>query len=217
MIKSFFSSLSYIFHPLFLPTLGLYFLFTLPSSSSGLIDVSLYGMDPEVKTGFYKIFITLLIIAPGISIIIMLWSKMIQSVKMETQTERAYALGIMLIYTLFCYTYLRYILIHNNNYDFLQIYLFSVTATLVVSFVLNFFVKISLHAVGILGIVGTLIGYFNHQIEYNIYFILFMLLVAGLVCSGRLYLKAHKTSEVLLGMLVGFGIQFLCMKLEWFI
>ncbi len=217
MIKYFFNSLSYIFHPIFLPTLGIYFLFTLPAASTGLIDTSLYGVDPLMKAGIYRIFITLLIVAPGLSILIMIWSKLVKSLKMETKTERSYAIAIMLIYAVFCYTYLRVMIMDNINYNYILIYLFSVTLTIFISFILNFYTKISLHAIGIFGIIGALIGYFNNQVNYNIYFILFLILIAGLVCAGRIFLKAHKPSEVLLGMLLGFGIQFLCMKFEWFI
>jgi len=217
MIKSFFSTLSYIFHPLFLPTIGLYLLFNLPSTSPGLIDLSLYGIDPDLKKGVYQIFITLLVVAPGLSILIMVWSGMIKSIKMETQEERTYAISVMLIYTIFCYVYLRYLIISSSNYDYLLIYLFAITLTLLVSFILNFYVKISLHAIGIFGVAGALIGYFNNQMNFNIYVLLSILFIGGLICSGRLFLKAHKSGEVLLGMAVGFAIEFLCMKFEWFI
>ena len=217
MIKSFFNSISYIFHPLFIPIIGLYFLFTLPSYTPGLIEKSLHGISPDIQTAIYLIFATLLIIAPGISILIMMWSKLIKSVYMESNLERSYALGTILMYTAFCYVYLRRMMIDHPNYEYLLVYLFAILCIVLICFIINFYSKISLHTAGFFGLIGTIIGYFNHQINYNLLLIILLVLVGGLIASGRIYLKAHKSSEVLSGMLLGFGIAFLCMKFEWFL
>lgn len=217
MIKSFFNTLSFLFHPLFIPIIGLYFLFTIPSITPGLIEKSLHGISFEIQTAIYLIFATLLVIAPGISILIMLWSKLIKTVYMETKTERAYAIGTILMYTVFCYFYMRKMILDQPNYEYLLVYLFSILCIVVACFFINFYSKISLHSAGFFGLVGMIIGYFNNQMNYNILFILLLLLIGGVIASGRLYLKAHKSIEVLSGMVIGFGISFLCMKFEWFL
>ena len=71
--------------------------------------------------------------------------------------------------------------------------------------------------IGVFGVIGAITGYFQNQLEYNLWFLMFLILVGGLVGSSRLYLKAHSLKEVLFGMVFGFGIEYFCMKFEWFI
>ena len=217
MIKSFFSTLSYIFHPIFLPIIGLFFLFTMPSLTPGLLEKSLYAADPEAKKVIYLIFTTLMVVAPGISIMIMYWSKVIGSLKMETKEERIYPLITVLIYSTFCYVYLRRLVSSQPNYQLLLSYVFGILIVIAICFLINFYLKISLHAAGIFGLIGAIIGYFNVQANYNLPFIIVLVLIGGLVSAGRIYLRAHSNTEILLGILIGFTIQFFCMKFEWFL
>ncbi|MDX1348660.1 MAG: hypothetical protein R3279_00355 [Putridiphycobacter sp.] len=217
MTKAFFTALSYIFHPLFLPLFGLFFLFSLPSLTPGLIEKSLYAIDLDVKIAIYMIFATLMVVAPGISILIMYWSKVIDSITMEGKRERNYALGIVLMYVVFCYFYLRELIASQPNYTLLLAYTFGVLLVVLTTLFINLFFKISLHAAGFFGIIGAIIGYFNTQVNFNLPFILLLIIVGGLVSAGRLFLKAHTNKEILAGMAVGFTIEFLCMKFEWFL
>jgi membrane-associated phospholipid phosphatase len=43
------------------------------------------------------------------------------------------------------------------------------------------------------------------------------ILLAGIVASSRLYLKAHSYTQVIAGMIIGFGVVFLCVKNYWMI
>lgn len=216
-MKSFFSTLSYLFHPLFIPIIGLYLLFNIPSESIDLIDHSLYNIDERFKTAVYLIFATLLIIAPGLSMLVMLWSKVIESVHLKSRFERTYAIGTNLVYTTICYTFLRQMLIENPNYTYLLSFVFALVIALSLAFIVNFYIKISLHALGIFGLIGCLVGYFtNHTID-NIYFISVIIIFAGILTTGRVFLKAHNLSEVYLGMLVGFTIEFFFMKYGFYL
>lgn len=217
MIKSFFTTLSYVFHPLFLPLFGLYFLFSMPSLTPGLIEKSLYAVDMDIKTAIFLIFATLVVIAPGISILIMYWSKVIESITMENRAERIYAIGTVLLYTIFCYIYLRQLVGDQPHYSSLLAYTFGTLLVVLSCLLFNFYIKISLHAAGIFAVVGAIVGYFNTQVNFNLPFILILTMVSGLVSAGRIYLKAHTNREVLIGMVIGFSIEFFCMKFEWFI
>lgn len=217
MIKSFFTTLSYVFHPLFLPLFGLYFLFSMPSLTPGLIEKSLYAVDLDIKTAIFLIFGTLIVLAPGISILIMYWSKVIESITMENRTERIYAIATVLLYTIFCYVYLRELVGHQPHYNSLLSYTFGSLLVVLTCLLFNFYIKISLHAAGIFAITGAIIGYFNTQANFNLPFILILTIVSGLISAGRIYLKAHTNREVLLGIFVGFTIEFFCMKFEWFL
>ncbi len=217
MIKSFFSTLSYIFHPIFLPIIGLFFLFTMPSLTPGLLEKSLFAIDTEIKTAIYLIFGTLTVLAPGISILIMYWSKVISSMQMDTKKERIYPLITVLMYLVFCYIYLRELISNQPSYTLLLSYTFGTLLVILICFLLNFYLKVSLHAAGFFGLIGAVIGYFNTQVNFNLPFIIILILIGGLISAGRIYLKAHSNAEILTGIFVGFGVQFFCMKFEWFL
>ena len=67
------------------------------------------------------------------------------------------------------------------------------------------------------GLVGAIMGYLQNQLDYNLWFLLFLIIVGGLVGSSRLYLKAHNLKEVILGIVFGFGIEYICMKFDLYI
>jgi membrane-associated phospholipid phosphatase len=68
---------------------------------------------------------------------------------------------------------------------------------------------VSLHTLGVSGLIGFLI-YFSHFYKINIITILAALFVlAGLVASARLKLRAHQLIEVLLGGVIGMVGQFI--------
>jgi hypothetical protein len=69
--------------------------------------------------------------------------------------------------------------------------------------------KISLHTLGISGLIGFLI-YYSYYYKINLIPILALLFVlGGLVASARLRLRAHQLNEVILGSIVGFTAQFI--------
>ncbi|MFK8046543.1 MAG: phosphatase PAP2 family protein [Crocinitomicaceae bacterium] len=219
MMKSFFTTLSYIFHPLFLPLVGLYFLFSTPAITPDIVDKTLYNNTWEVKQAIYLVFATLMLIAPGISVLIMYFSKVISSLTMEDRKERLHVITIVLLYAVFCYVFLRINILPNANYSLLYLlpYTFGVLLVILACLILTYFTKVSLHAAGIFGLIGAVIGYFNTQMNYNLPFILILIFVGGLICAGRLYLKAHSNKDIFIGIVTGFSIEFLCMKFEWFI
>ena len=107
--------------------------------------------------------------------------------------------------------------------EVLSIAFLGATIGLWILFVLNLFVKISAHTVGIGGLLGmVVIGTF--QFEYKQFMLelgplgmisvdmntilMISIFIAGLVGSSRLILKAHTKHEVYLGYFIGFVSQF---------
>lgn len=217
MIKSFFKTISYVFHPIFLPIFGLYFLFELPTVSYGYIDTSLFNLRGDVKNTLYILFGFLTVVAPGISILIMKRNKLITSLQVENREERIYPLVLVILYYVLSYFFLRRMIPEQSVIPFLLPYVFGFTLSVIAAFILNFYIKISLHMVAIFGVAGAITGYFQNQMEYNLWFLLFLIIVGGLVGSSRLYLKAHSLKEIIYGIVFGFGIEYFCMKFEWFI
>lgn len=84
-----------------------------------------------------------------------------------------------------------------------------VTLLVVVSTILTFFQKVSVHSLAIWGGIGILLP-LNKALEQS--FLLWptalAIVAAGAVMSSRLYLNAHTPRQILIGSLAGFAIGF---------
>ena len=84
----------------------------------------------------------------------------------------------------------------------------GVTVAVVITFILTFFIKISAHMVAISGLLASLLAlYVKFYANFFLEIALFSI-VWGLVGYARLKLKAHSSTEVYLGSLVGFVCVF---------
>lgn len=226
-MRAFAQFISYISHPLLMPALGLVLLFelnTLPVTFN--VYDALYYYPSEIKWTFYKVFGVLLFIAPLLSIVIMRVNKMIPSLEMPERKHRIYPLAISTFYFLMSYYAIRLQLGDPYGHPALFGYFFGMIIVFVLVFAINYFwLKISLHAVGIFALIGALLGYSqtqmsgfdSNQVAPNLNIILLLIVFAGLVGFSRLYLKAHTLREVLVGSIVGFLVMFFCVKFGWYV
>lgn len=220
MIEQFFKALSYIFHPLLMPFLGLYFVFELPTFPQSLYRFdSLYLFPDEAKYNLYVVMLVLTFAAPLLSLLIMRWNGMISSLHLQNRRERTYPYFIVTFYYGLAYVFARYQWPEELRHPAFIGFLFGVVVVNLLSFAINYFIKISAHAVALFGVVGLLLAYNQSQLssveqqDYpNLLFILFFTIVAGLVVTGRLYLRAHSVKEVILGMTIGFTVIYTCVK-----
>ncbi|NOQ75173.1 MAG: phosphatase PAP2 family protein [Crocinitomix sp.] len=218
--KQFFLSLSYIFHPIFMPLLGLYFLFSLETKPLSLYKLdALFYFPSEAKNFLYIIIGILTIVAPLLSLLIMYYNKMISSLTLEKKEERVYPFILVSFYYLLAYIYVRTKIPIELQHPALVGFLFGVLLIFVISFIVNFYIKISLHAAAIFGVAGMLLGYSQTQLSgfaeggpTNLFIILYFLFIAGLVSGARLFLKAHSLTEILLGSALGFFVMYVVVK-----
>lgn len=197
MIKTFSKSLSFLFHPIFLPLLSVFILFQLPFYIN-------YKFTADYRTAIYLILLLNTIILPVLASLYLLNRKVISSMEMPTAKERRipyFVTLLIFVFTLF--------LLEKINFPFIYLSFFrSVSISLILLF---FFAvgdyKVSAHLCGLGGICGMLtvlaIGFNVDTFEILCLF----LLIAGIVGSSRLYLKAHSINELLLGFLIGFLAQ----------
>ena len=79
------------------------------------------------------------------------------------------------------------------------------------SFFINFFWKISAHAIGVGGIVGATLG-ISYRLMIDLRMILlFTIIAAGIVCYARLRLKAHEPTQVYAGFFLGMVTELVLM------
>ncbi len=225
ILRQFFITLSYVFHPLFITVLGLYFLFSIETRpiSYDRLD-ALYNFPDQLKLFTYIVFGILTVIAPLLSLLIMYANKMIKILTLEKREERIYPFILISFYYLLAYIYLRTKVPIDYQHPALVGFLFGVLVLFVTCFIINFFVKVSLHAASIFGFAGMLMGYSQTQLAVyedagptNLFIILYVIILAGVVAAGRIYLKAHTLSEILFGAIVGFLILFMTVKFGIFI
>jgi membrane-associated phospholipid phosphatase len=85
----------------------------------------------------------------------------------------------------------------------------SVSSTISLVAIINYFWKISAHAAGIMGLAGFL---FVINIKYPevhlTYPLALIIILSGIVMSGRLKLQVHDLKEVLAGAFLGFVLNF---------
>ena len=225
MIGSFFNFLSYLCHPFLMPAFGLYLMFELPTEPVGMRKMdALYYFPIEYKKPLMFVLGVLTFAAPAVSLMIMYWNRIISSLKLENRKERIYPFILVSFYYILAYIYVRVQIPETAMHPALLGFLFGILVVFVTAFIINFYIKVSLHALGIFGICGMLLGYSQTQLPpdgvsgvANLEVIAGLIVLAGLVAAGRVYLKAHGLKEVLLGMALGFGVLFLCVRTGFYI
>lgn len=206
--------LSGVFHPLLVPT---YMFALLMLVNPFLFGTNGFGEKRALLTLLMMVLYTAVI--PMISVLLMVALNMVNSVMMEERTERIGPLLLVMV----LYFWVYYNLSNNNDVPTIfSTFLLGVVIALSLAFVVNVLDKISLHAVGMGGLVGMLMitmGLFGaNGIELGDYtfslgiLLIVGVLVAGLVGTARLALGAHDTVQLYTGYLVGFLAQLVALK-----
>jgi len=206
--------LSVLLHPIFvLPILLVYTYLTcrhlfIFNSQTGMVTFTVYTV------------VTALIL-PLVGILTMRGLGLVSSLDMPTKQER---IGPLLVTGIF-YIWLFYNYYKNGDVPMpVKVITLGSAISLFLAFFLNNFSKLSLHGVGIGGlIVGVIVvglkwsyGYMlltpDWQV-HNVVIISILMVLSGAVLSSRLYLKAHSLQQVYHGFLLGVVGQVLALNL----
>tara|TARA_B110000211_G_C14013149_1_gene524163 strand:+ start:725 stop:1372 length:648 start_codon:yes stop_codon:yes gene_type:complete len=197
---------SYLLHPLFMPTNGLLLAFFVGE----IQGFNPYASNEDLKTAY--IAITGIFIGTGIFpvIIAIVLKKLnyISNLHMPKREER------MIPFLLTGGSYLGiiylYIEVLQLNLD-PKIYSFMIGATLAI--IIGLWItgswKISVHMIGIGGIVGVMVLLSKLGENVLLYPLILTIIAAGLIAFGRLFLKAHNIQQVIAGFLLGFTCEIL--------
>jgi len=194
--------ISYIFHPLLMPSMAFLILYWLMPEL----------IKPLTLVTLPFLFITTFII-PLLSISMLKFSGSISSFKLENREERVMPfLFVSIFYGLTTYLFVFKIQVN----EVIGILLATTTVLIAVLTAVTFWFKISIHAAGISGMVGFFLVFgLRYPDSLALYPLLILLVSSGLVMSARLQLNAHTPKEILAGMVAGLGICF--GSLYWFI
>ncbi|WP_291857637.1 PAP2 family protein [Marinilabilia sp.] len=196
-MKLFSKIISFLFHPMLMPTLGLFFIF-----SAG---THLSYIPFEIKRLAYFIIFISSCLLPISLLPLFLQMKVIKSFRMETARERIFPVLTTGVFYFLGYFFLRRL----NISPLIENFVLAILVAVLLAVGISFFWKISLHAIAVGGITATLAGMmFKYGVDL-ILLVSLMLVVSGLTATARLYLNAHSPSQVYVGYATGFIIVFL--------
>ncbi|MFT5736806.1 MAG: hypothetical protein ACJAU2_001753 [Maribacter sp.] len=190
---------AYLFHPIFIPVGGTIAYFLITPKHTPI----------EVQAGNVLPIFILTVIIPIITYLILKNIGVVRTMSMTTITERKYPVAIQTILLLM----MLYKVIPNNYIVELYFYFVGLAGASFTCLMLLFFnVKVSLHLVGVGGLLMYLITLSVHFETNIIIAISLFICIIGLVASSRLDLKAHTKPELIIGLCIGLISQLLTVK-----
>lgn len=191
-----------------MPILALVVVMFTPAVMDFQTNHSLYDLPTRTKIYFLINFLLYSLLLPAIAILLLRYTKRIDSVELDNKNQRF----APLILTSLSSFLLMYLLIDIRDTVPISAHLFGMTAAgfFVTLFfgLINLKTKISLHAGGVGMLVGFIVAYSLNHAFIVIWPVVLSILIAGLVISSRLILNKHTPKQVYLGFLLGSLITF---------
>ena len=187
--------ISIILHPIFMPLLALCLtLETLPSKAFAINQYLHY---------IYSIIICCTIILPLLSIFFLMKKGRVSSLEMRNHKERPLPLFIAAFWMSLGVYILSPTLIYA---PLLKAELFGAILIVLFAAIISKFWKISLHLLGIGGIVGVFIAL---QLIWGevLYMLLIFIFLSGILGVARMVQKAHNHAQIYIGFLLGMSME----------
>jgi len=150
---------------------------------------------------------------PMLNIVILVRRGLITSYTLKTQEDRRMALFLAAVYQGLVALMVYFKVPEEFNFWIVMV---AMMLSCLASLYLNQMTKISIHAVGTMGVLGFILGYaYFFRISELIYPATIWTFVCGLVASSRLYLQEHTLEQIIVGAFVGFSICFSAIGLTY--
>jgi membrane-associated phospholipid phosphatase len=174
-----------------------------------------YYIAPTNADYFVFLLLGINIVAPAISMLVMIRYGMLSSIELRNRKERFGPYLLVIFYYVLSYTMLRW----KGPYlpDTVFSFFLSVIISLAISLTINSFWKISVHMLAQGGVFGTLLAL--HVIHPNLdtVYPALSVLMAGITAYSRLYLDAHTHGQVYAGFCLGALVNWLVISNTWMI
>lgn len=197
---------SYIFHPLFVPTyIFIFLMYQVPYEFAGISEFQLQ----------LRLFSTFWLTAffPAFGVFLLWRLRFSESIFLRTQKERIVPYVITMIFY-----WWMYFLSRNPKFSdqpaVLTFFYLGIFISTSVGLVLNNFFKISLHGMGAGGAVAAIILFAMYYHMPLGAAISIATVLAGIVCTARFLVSDHTNKEIYTGLLVGAGCQLVA---YWFV
>ncbi len=199
IVRVFANIISYCFHPIFIPLFVAYFLIYIH-------PYAFTGFSSSEKAQTILIVILNLILYPLLSVVLLKAVGFIDSLFLRTQKDRIIpyiASGIFFFWT---YTVFK----QQPAYPLLLTsYVLGIFFASSGALLANIYFKVSMHAIGMGGWLGFFLLLFQFNSMQMTWPLCLVLLITGIVCSSRLFLNAHNSKDIYMGILIGILTQFL--------
>ena len=203
-------AIAVIFHPVFTVIYSYLIYFNIQN----VYNQMLFLAAPKIYWALLFFLFLMIVFFPLVTIYIMYRNKTISSMSIPIRKERLPVLILISIYYLMTYYIFRYW--NTTLLNLFHPYLSFLFAGLVLIFTLTaitYFWKISLHSSSISALCGgmmaeTIVAHPVSSQEQVFYINMALLVLVGIVCFSRLYLKAHTVSQTITGIALGFSLAF---------
>lgn len=188
---------SYIFHPLFIPLYVVYFLVYIHPSYAA-------GFDAGIKVQALMIVALNAVFFPLFSVLLLKGLGFIDSFFLHTQKDRIIpyiASGIFFFWTWHVFRQ------QTQYHPIYASFFFGVLLTSSAALLANIYFKISMHAMGVGGVIGLFLVILFSNSMLMTWPLSLAFLVAGIVCTSRLIISDHSVKDVYLGLLLGILCQ----------
>jgi membrane-associated phospholipid phosphatase len=172
------------------------------------------ALDPLKEEGhlnFIFLIFCVTFLFPALNVGIFKAFGSIKTIAMKERSERVIPFSFIAI--LYCViTYLFYTRTRIGFNDNLLKFLIIIDALVVVGTIATYFYKVSVHSLGVCGLIGILLPLNKISEDGALFYpTIATIVVAGLVMSSRLQLNAHTPREVMVGGVLGFTTSFVLM------
>ncbi len=202
LVTVFAKLISYLFHPLFIPTY--FFLYLMQYYSFEFAGIT----DWQLKLRLFGVF-WMTAFFPAFAVFLLWRLKFSSGIFLRTQKERI----VPYIITMFFYWWMHYL---SRNFpdqpEVLKFFYTGIFICSVAGLLANNSYKISMHAMGVGGLAAALILTSLYYQNTDGIAISLAVLLAGLTCTARLVLKEHSLKEVYTGL----GAGAICQLLSYY-
>ncbi|CAN5305169.1 hypothetical protein BH09BAC2_BH09BAC2_05010 [soil metagenome] len=199
LLKFFAHIISVVFHPLFITVYGAYYLIYTHLSFFN-------GLNGHAKRWIIIRIIINMVIFPGITVLLLKGVGFIDSVLLHKQRDRI----IPYITTGIFFFWMYLVFKNQENISLVLVsFIFSVFLSSSAAMILNIYNKVSMHAVGMGGLIGLfwVVTKTTHSSVAVPLPLMVVLLITGLVCTARLIITDHTPKQIYVGLITGILCQ----------
>lgn len=188
---------SYILHPLFIPTyIFIYLLKQFPYEFAGITEW-------QLKMKIFSVF-WMTAFFPAFSVFLLWRLKFSDSIFLRTQKERI----IPYFISMFFYWWMYYLSrTFTDQPAVLKFFYFGIFTATVFGVFINNYIKISLHGIAMGGALAAIILFAFVYHATTGYAITSIVLLTGLVCTARFLVSDHTNVEIYSGVILGIVCQ----------
>lgn len=185
--------ISVLFHPLLMPL----YAFWLMLNSGGYLS---YAVPEKFRQYLYLVIFISTFLLPSLLTWLMVQKGLISNMEMDERKER----HLPYLITLSCYIAAAYLLFKLPLPRMFSLTIMGAAIAILFAFFINLRWKISIHMIGIGGMLGLFYGYGKYFHMKTVFILVLISIIAGLVASARLFRKSHTPGQVYGGFVVGF-------------